>query len=43
VFVELNKKSLVVQSNKLIEARYRLSVEEQKVNIRLTHPKQFAN
>jgi hypothetical protein len=31
VFVELNKKSLVVQSNKLIEARYRLSVEEQKM------------
>jgi plasmid replication initiation protein len=31
VFVELNKKSLVVQSNKLIEARYRLSVEEQKI------------
>jgi plasmid replication initiation protein len=31
VFVALNKKSLVVQSNKLIEARYRLSVEEQKI------------
>ena len=27
----MNKKSLVVQSNQLIEAKYRLSVEEQKI------------
>lgn len=27
----MNKKSLVIQSNRLIEARYRLSIEEQKI------------
>lgn len=31
VLVNVNKKSLVVQSNRLIEAKYRLSVEEQKI------------
>lgn len=31
MFVNVNKKSLVVQSNRLIEAKYRLSVEEQKI------------
>lgn len=29
--IEVNKKSLVVQSNTLVEAKYRLSVEEQKI------------
>ena len=29
--IEVNKKSLVVQSNALVEAKYRLSVEEQKI------------
>jgi plasmid replication initiation protein len=29
--IEVNKKSLVVQSNSLVEAKYRLSVEEQKI------------
>lgn len=29
--IEVNKKSLVVQHNKLVEAKYRLSVEEQKI------------
>lgn len=29
--MNVNKKSLVVQSNRLIEAKYRLSVEEQKI------------
>jgi plasmid replication initiation protein len=29
--VNINKKSLVVQSNRLVEAKYRLSVEEQKI------------
>ena len=29
--MKINEKSLVVQSNKLVEARYRLSVEEQKI------------
>lgn len=34
----MNKKSLVIQSNRLIEARYRLSVEEQKiVKILISH------
>ena len=31
VVLEVNKKTLVVQSNRLIEAKYRLSVEEQKI------------
>ncbi len=31
VVLEVNKKSLIVQSNRLIEAKYRLSVEEQKI------------
>jgi plasmid replication initiation protein len=31
MLVSVNKKSLVVQSNRLIEAKYRLSVEEQKI------------
>ncbi|MEI2779833.1 MAG: replication initiation protein [Candidatus Competibacter sp.] len=29
--MNINKKSLVVQSNRLVEAKYRLSVEEQKI------------
>lgn len=29
--IEVNKKSLVIQHNKLVEAKYRLSVEEQKI------------
>ena len=31
VVLEVNKKALVVQSNSLVEAKYRLSVEEQKI------------
>ncbi len=31
MLVNINKKSLVVQSNRLVEAKYRLSVEEQKI------------
>jgi plasmid replication initiation protein len=31
VVLAVNKKSLIVQSNRLIEAKYRLSVEEQKI------------
>lgn len=31
VLVNINKKSLVVQSNRMVEAKYRLSVEEQKI------------
>lgn len=29
--IEVNKKTLVIQSNRLVEAKYRLSVEEQKI------------